>query len=93
MIGEHGWPTEGDDYGKSHPSIDNQHRYFLVTTSWLKEKNWSAFFFEFFNEPWKKNENEPGGIGPHWGLCYSNNARKWDFSGAISPINNFLFLP
>jgi glucan 1,3-beta-glucosidase len=93
MIGEHGWPTAGEDYGRSHPGINNQHLYFLFTTKWLKERNWPAFYFEFFDEPWKADPPEPGGIGPHWGLCFGNSARKWDLTGAVSPINAVLLLP
>jgi exo-beta-1,3-glucanase (GH17 family) len=86
LLGEHGWPTTGGDYGISHPSVPNQQLYFRVTSKWFQEKKWSAFYFEFFDEPWKSADNEPGGIGPHWGLSYSNGARKT----IVSPSNFLL---
>jgi exo-beta-1,3-glucanase (GH17 family) len=92
MIGEHGWPTSGDDYGKSHPSVPNQRLYFRVTSKWLREKNWSAFYFEMFDEPWKEKSNEPGGIGPHWGLCYSNDVHKWSLTETEAAILKLLLL-
>lgn len=92
VIGEHGWPTAGDDYGRSHPSIDNQRLYFRVTSKWLRECNWSALFFEFFDEPWKANSQEPGDIGPHWGLCYSSGVRKWFLAGFPASVLELLLL-
>ncbi|MCX5890865.1 MAG: hypothetical protein NTY36_15670 [Deltaproteobacteria bacterium] len=90
LLGEHGWPTAGGDYGISHPSIKNQALYFHITDNWLREKKWSAFYFEFFDEPWKSLDNEPGGIGPYWGLSYSNGARKW--ASAVPPLNLLLIM-
>jgi exo-beta-1,3-glucanase (GH17 family) len=93
MVGEHGWPTAGDDYGRSHPGIGNQHLYFVATSKWFRERNWSAFFFEFFDEPWKATPPEPGGIGPYWGLCYKSGTHKWDLTGTVSSINYLLMTP
>ena len=91
VIGEHGWPTEGDDYGLSHPSIDNQRLYFLASSRWLRERTWSAFYFEMFDEPWKEKSQEPGGIGPHWGLCYGSGTPKWNLNGRFPIVNPLLF--
>ncbi|RJR41093.1 MAG: hypothetical protein C4567_09920 [Deltaproteobacteria bacterium] len=86
VIGEHGWPTDGGDYGISHPSFSNQECYFRFSSSWIREKNWSAFYFEMFDEPWKAKSQEPGGIGPHWGLCYSSGIPKWNLPRRLVPI-------
>ena len=75
VVGEHGWPTAGDDYGKSHPCIENQITYYQVSSQWFAEKGWGSFYFEFFDEPWKINE--PHGVGPHWGIYYDNGQPKW----------------
>jgi len=66
VVGEHGWPSAGESYGLSQPSIENEKNYFHWTKRWFQQKNWSHFYFEMFDQPWKSGE--PGDIGPHWGL-------------------------
>ncbi len=78
LVGEHGWPSAGADYGISHPSIGNESRYFQFASRWFAERNWSHFYFEMFDEPWKLGE--PGEIGPHWGLYYKNGTPKFSLN-------------
>lgn len=66
VVGEHGWPSAGEPYGVSRPGVENAGNYFNWTRRWFQQKNWSHFYFEMFDQPWKYGE--PGDVGPHWGL-------------------------
>ena len=66
IIGEIGWPSQG---GRA-TSVQNEELNYKVTDKWVRggnflKKNYLAFWFEMFDEPWKTQE---GAFGPYWGL-------------------------
>jgi len=72
VIGEIGWPT-GGSFG--FQSVSNSELNFKTTLDWINGNNndnqaYNTFWFEMFDEPWKKDE--PNGAGPNWGLYQSN---------------------
>ncbi len=72
IIGEIGWPTGGTF---EFQTVANSELNFKTTLDWINGNNrdhqaYNTFWFEMFDEPWKKNE--PNGAGPHWGLYQSN---------------------
>lgn len=72
IIGETGWPTEGDAHGGAIPSEENQNlflRNFLEAT----QDTIPYFWFEIYDEPWKETK---GSVGPHWGLVYKDRTIK-----------------
>ncbi|MEK7096677.1 MAG: glycosyl hydrolase family 17 protein [Patescibacteria group bacterium] len=73
IVGEIGWPSEGNPNGSAVPSAVNQ-RNFLTVFVWADQNGVTGFLFEMFDEPWKVGE--PGGVGTHWGLFDSNLAIK-----------------
>jgi glucan 1,3-beta-glucosidase len=75
VVGEHGWPSAGEAYGISQPSIENEKNYFNWTKRWFRQKNWSHFYFEMFDQPWKSGE--PGDVGLHWGLYDKDGYSKF----------------
>jgi exo-beta-1,3-glucanase (GH17 family) len=76
IIGETGWPTGGDPQGLAIPSVANQKKFYVDLIERLRINNIDCFYFEAFDEKWK---NEPNGVGPHWGLYYSNRTAKHIF--------------
>jgi len=73
IIGETGWPTEGDSVGEAVPTEENQ-RVFLSEFLQLAEGNdIEYFYFEVFDEKWKRINYE---VEAHWGLYYSNGSLK-----------------
>ena len=73
IIGETGWPSEGNRLGEAIPSLENASFYFLNFVSWAKAENVSYFYFEAFDEPWKVEAS----WGPHWGV--------WTKDGILKP--------
>lgn len=72
IIGEIGWPSEGNPAKKT--SIVNEFINYGATCKWIQgnnppiNKRYVTFWFEMFDEPWKTQE---GPQGPYWGLYTS----------------------
>ncbi len=71
VVAETGWPSDGDTFGKSVPSLVNANTFFLHFVSWAKIKQVKYFYFEAFDETWKLAHEGTRGI--HWGLWEKNN--------------------
>ncbi len=75
IVLETGWPSDGGissfptPFGVRHSSeatLENATRYFHEIMAWSKRTRVPIYWFEAFNELWKKmTEGEPG---MHWGL-------------------------
>ena len=76
LVGEHGWPSAGGNFGISHPGAPCEQSYVHWTSRWFADNHWSCFYFEMFDEPWKLGE--PGEIGPHWGLFDKDGKPKFE---------------
>jgi len=69
VIAEIGWPSAG---GRD-TSVANEQTNYAVTRKWVSGanplgRNFDAFWFEMFDEPWKIRD---GPQEPHWGLYTS----------------------
>ncbi|TKJ44038.1 hypothetical protein CEE36_02655 [candidate division TA06 bacterium B3_TA06] len=74
IIGETGWPSEGDPRGDAVPSEENQ-RIFLDSLKRIaEEENMPYFYFEAFDEKYKVTSE--GEVGAHWGIYYSDDSIK-----------------
>jgi len=69
VISEIGWPTHGMTNGAAVPSLENQ-KTFIEN---LARERLPVFYFSAFDENWKLEEH---GVGPHWGLHFSNRRPK-----------------
>lgn len=74
IIGEAGWPTEGEKNGEAVPSEEYQKEFLLQFLLLNQSYEVEYFFFEAFDEKWK--EKSEGSVGAHWGLYYSNGSLK-----------------
>jgi exo-beta-1,3-glucanase (GH17 family) len=74
VIGETGWPSEGQIIDNAIPGEENQRKYFSDFLSLVKENDIQYFYFEIFDEEWK-NKFE-GETGSHWGMYYSDGSIK-----------------
>ncbi|MFC2042323.1 glycosyl hydrolase family 17 protein [Chloroflexota bacterium] len=74
IIGEPGWPTEGDKSGESVPSEENQEKFLSRFLRLNQTHNTRYFLFEVYDEKWK--DKYEGTVGSHWGLYYSNGSMK-----------------
>lgn len=66
IVGETGWPSEGNAIGDAIPSTENAARFFKEFVSWARANSFEYFYFESFDEEWK--ESVEGSIGAHWGI-------------------------
>jgi exo-beta-1,3-glucanase (GH17 family) len=74
IIGETGWPSNGETFGDAIPSEENQKKFFEQFITLAKEQDIPYFYFDVFDEGWKgMNEGE---IGENWGLFKSNGTLK-----------------
>lgn len=75
IIGETGWPSQGESTGQAVPSYSNAARFFREFVEWARMADVEYFYFEAFDEPWK--EDYEGSCGPYWGV--------WDSKMEIKP--------
>ncbi len=66
IVSETGWPTGGEGIRNAIPSPENSARYLEGFLRLAGEENLKYFYFEAFDEPWKKRHE--GEKGTHWGL-------------------------
>lgn len=74
IIGETGWPTQGDGKGSAVPGEANQQEFLSRFLILNQTHNAEFFLFEVFDEKWK--EKYEGTVGAHWGLYFSNGYLK-----------------
>jgi exo-beta-1,3-glucanase (GH17 family) len=67
VITEAGWATIASEFGE-RASEEKQERYFKELMTWAEKMNYTVFFFEAFDEPWKGDPNNMMGAEKHWGL-------------------------
>ena len=82
VIGETGWPSEGEPRGSAVPSPENQLRFFKEFVDMAEAEDIDYFYFEIFDEKWKIGE---GVIGTSWGLYNSDGSIKEHMKAAIPP--------
>jgi exo-beta-1,3-glucanase (GH17 family) len=74
VIGETGWPSDGNLNGNALPSAENQEKYLSDFISVVAQNNIDYFYFEVFDEKWKVESTYQ--IGDHWGIYNSDGSIK-----------------
>ncbi len=78
VIGETGWPSQGEIRGNAVPGPENQKRFYSDFIVMAEANDIDYFYFEIFDEKWKgKFEGE---AGSNWGIFSSDGALKPHFS-------------
>lgn len=67
VITEAGWATIASEFG-DRASEEKQNIYYNQIMDWAEEMNYTIFFFEAFDEPWKGDPNNMLGAEKHWGI-------------------------
>jgi exo-beta-1,3-glucanase (GH17 family) len=83
VIGETGWPSEGDSNGPAIPNEENQREFLSEFCTAAQENGIEYFYFDVFDERWKEKAEAIesgqvciGSVGSHWGLYYSDGSIK-----------------
>jgi glucan 1,3-beta-glucosidase len=75
IITETGWPSKGENFKDSYPSMENALKYYINTQFWSQEENIDIFYFSSFDESWKVNAE--GEVGAYWGIWDKNEQLKF----------------
>ena len=82
IIGEAGWPSEGNTRGQAQASISNEAYFIRTFIQYAQEKGYDYYLLEGFDEPWKGGSLE-GGVGAYWGLFDAIGKPKFGFTGLL----------
>lgn len=81
VIGEVGWPSNGDRFQGAFASRGEQARFVRLFLRKAEEKRWDYFLMEAVDQPWKiRNE---GRVGPYWGVFNADRELKFPLAGPI----------
>ncbi|HUO03122.1 MAG TPA: glycosyltransferase, partial [Rhizomicrobium sp.] len=82
IIGEAGWPSEGNTHGQAQASLANEAYFIRTFVQDAQEKGYDYYLFEGFDEPWKGGMIE-GAVGAYWGLFDATGHPKFGFTGML----------
>jgi exo-beta-1,3-glucanase (GH17 family)/glycosyltransferase involved in cell wall biosynthesis len=82
VVGEIGWPSNGDHRERAYPSISNEAIFDRQWLIWAKRNNVDYYLFEAFDQPWKENLGE-GRTGAYWGIFNADRQLKFPFTGPV----------
>ena len=83
VVGEIGWPSNGDRQQYAEPSVSNEA---IFDRDWLnaaKVRHIDYYLFEAFDQPWKETLGE-GRTGAYWGLFNADRQLKFPFTGKVT---------
>lgn len=83
VIGEIGYPSQGDTIAKARPSPAVQARFVREFAVRAAQYNLDYFFVEAFDQPWKLHEE--GRSGGYWGMFNAAREPKFRLTGLVSP--------
>jgi len=83
VVGEVGWPSNGDRRERAYPSISNEAIFDREWMIWAKRNNVDYYLFEAFDQPWKEGLGE-GRTGSYWGVFNADRQPKFPFVGPVT---------
>jgi exo-beta-1,3-glucanase (GH17 family)/cellulose synthase/poly-beta-1,6-N-acetylglucosamine synthase-like glycosyltransferase len=86
VIGEVGWPSDGQWFKGAEPSRINQGRFVRQFLNFATEEKLDYFIIEAFDSAWKRKLE--GTVGAHWGLWDREMTAKFPMSGTITESRN-----
>jgi len=81
VIGEVGWPSNGDRFHKAIPSQSGQARFIREFLLLAERENLDYFLMEAFDQPWK--ESAEGRVGAYWGVFDAYREPKFALTGPV----------
>ncbi len=75
MIGETGWPSEGQSFNGSPNSVKNMQDFWSGMNEWASRNSVRTYIFEAFDEPWKNGFSAEAHYG--WWYRHSNGAEVY----------------
>ena len=81
VIGEVGWPSNGDRIGDAEASKENQARFMREFLDRTLERPVRYYLMEAFDQPWKITEE--GRAGGYWGMFDAYREMKYPLEGPV----------
>ncbi len=81
VIGEIGWPSQGDRFDTATASSARQAIFLRDFLARSKGQNWDYFLMEGIDQPWKRATE--GRVGSYWGMFNADRELKFPLSGPI----------
>ncbi|WP_242512283.1 glycosyltransferase family 2 protein [Pseudolysobacter antarcticus] len=81
LIGEIGWPSNGDRHEYAQPSIADEAQFLREWFYTADLYNLDYFIEEAFDQPWK--EAGEGRVGAYWGMFNSDRQPKFPLTGTV----------
>ncbi|MFC4764435.1 glycosyltransferase family 2 protein [Dyella koreensis] len=82
VIGEIGWPSNGDRFQYADPSVSNEAIFLRNWFNLAKQKHIDYYVMEAFDQPWK--EKLSGRTEAYWGMFNADRQLKFPFTGAVT---------
>jgi len=83
VIGEIGWPSNGDRFKYAEPSVSNEAIFLRQWFNWAKAHHFSDYYvMEAFDQPWK--EQLSGRTEAYWGMFNADRQLKFPFTGPVT---------
>lgn len=81
LLGEVGWPSEGQWVKGSEPSLINQARFTREFLNYASRTRLDYSIVEAIDAPWKRGIE--GTVGAHWGIWDADRNPKFEMSGIV----------
>jgi exo-beta-1,3-glucanase (GH17 family)/glycosyltransferase involved in cell wall biosynthesis len=84
VIGEIGWPSNGDRFKRAYPSVSNEAIFLRSFFNKAKANGIDDYYvLEAIDQPWKENLGE-GRTGAYWGMFNADRQLKFPFTGPVT---------
>jgi exo-beta-1,3-glucanase (GH17 family)/glycosyltransferase involved in cell wall biosynthesis len=82
IVGEIGWPSNGDRRERAYPSISNEAIFIRDWLNVAKADHIPYYLMEAFDQPWK--EQLSGRTEAYWGMFSADRQPKFPFTGPVT---------
>jgi len=81
VIGEVGWPSNGDRFKRATPSVADQAQFLRKFFQVAAERKLHYYVMEAFDQPWKMSSE--GSVGAYWGMFDAQRQSKFAMTGPV----------
>jgi len=82
VIGEIGWPSNGDRHEYAYPSVSDEAIFLRQWFNVAKQLHLDYYVMEAFDQPWK--EQLSGRTEAYWGMFNADRQPKFPFTGPVT---------
>lgn len=82
VVGEIGWPSNGDRQKYALPSVSNEAIFIRHWLNAAQARHIDYYLLEAFDQPWKESLGE-GRTGAYWGIFNADRQPKFPFTGPV----------